>query len=202
MSEEQKSSKRVGRIELLVLVLVFISPILGAWIIYIYTDIGRGDSINHGNLLDPPVRLQDVSLHSPAGGSEAGNLLGKWSLIYILPDACEATCRQDIQMLQKLKLSLAQNSHRLQLVVANNSDLGAVGESGLATQVDWGEVLAMSIKDDFIVTADKTQLPDIFEREYLLVDPAGNLMMRYNRDSEGAGILQDIKRLLRYSRIG
>jgi len=35
-----------------------------------------------------------------------------------------------------------------------------------------------------------------------LVDPLGNLMMRYPRDPDPAKLLKDLQRLLRYSRIG
>jgi len=35
-----------------------------------------------------------------------------------------------------------------------------------------------------------------------LIDPLGNLMMRYPRDPEPARIIKDLQRLLKYSRIG
>ena len=35
-----------------------------------------------------------------------------------------------------------------------------------------------------------------------LVDPLGNLMMRYPRDPDPAKLVKDLQRLLRYSRIG
>jgi hypothetical protein len=38
--------------------------------------------------------------------------------------------------------------------------------------------------------------------EILLVDPLGNLMMRFPLDIEPKGMLEDIKKLLRLSRIG
>ena len=39
-------------------------------------------------------------------------------------------------------------------------------------------------------------------QEIYLIDPIGNILMKYNFDSEDAGILRDIKRLLRFLRIG
>ena len=35
-----------------------------------------------------------------------------------------------------------------------------------------------------------------------LVDPLGNLMMRFPRDPDPARMIKDLKRLLKYSRIG
>jgi cytochrome oxidase Cu insertion factor (SCO1/SenC/PrrC family) len=40
------------------------------------------------------------------------------------------------------------------------------------------------------------------ESEFLLADPKGRLMMSYKKGSEGAGIINDIKRLLRFSWVG
>ena len=42
----------------------------------------------------------------------------------------------------------------------------------------------------------------LLERRLYLVDPLGNLMMSYPADAEPGGIIKDLKRLLRYSRIG
>ncbi|NNE37937.1 MAG: hypothetical protein HKN08_06490 [Gammaproteobacteria bacterium] len=199
MSEEQTKSKRTSRIELMILILVFMAPIFGAWIIYAYTDIGRGENINHGELLEPPVMLQDVSLDYYSNASNAGNLLGKWSLIYIMPGVCEGPCEEQIEMQRKLKLSLANNSHRLQLIIAHSGKPGSESGPGLTSQISWGDIPAMSVTEDFKVAVAGTSLPGYVESDMLLMDPAGNLMMRYNKDSDGAGILQDIKRLLRYS---
>ena len=55
-----------------------------------------------------------------------------------------------------------------------------------------------------IVTFDAAACDAYCERKlYIyLVDPLGNLMMRYPRDPDPAKLVKDLQRLLRYSRIG
>ncbi len=202
MDEKQTGSKKIGRIELVLLVLVFMSPIIGAWFIYAYTEFGKTDSASYGVLLEPPVPLQDVSLSSPAGDKNAGSLTGKWSLVYILAGPCERACLDKVDMLIKLKQSLAQNSHRLQLIVAYEGSPDTVAGSDNVYEVSWDVVLVMPTISDFKSSREDVEMPGLIEGGLLLIDPAGNLVMRYNKDSDGAGILQDIKKLFHYSGAG
>jgi hypothetical protein len=202
MDKEIQLKKKNGRTELLLLIIIFAAPVLGAWLIFNYTNIGKGDSSSYGSLVEPPVAISEMALYSLTNGAIAGELHGKWSLIFILPAKCVQDCQQKINMLKLLKSSLVQNSDRLQLIVAHTAPADNFDGAGVPTDFNWGNVLVLSFKK-FYGLASKGD--DSFKSkigEFLLVDPAGNIMMRYNAGSEGSGILQDIKRLLRYSRAG
>ena len=202
MDKQSPSVRRGGRAELLLLLLVFAAPILGAWIIYTYTDIGKEDNNSYGELIEPPFKAQDAPLLSMTDGVIAGSLQGKWSLIYVLPDNCDEDCKKNIDMLQRLKSSLAKNSGRLQLVVIKNGGLDGLRHSELSELVNWDNVYVSPLERMFNSSGGQDRLLNLQDSEFLLADPRGNLVMRYKKGSEGAGILNDIKRLLRYSRVG
>jgi hypothetical protein len=100
-------------------------------------------------------------------------------------------------MLRNLRLALGSNSDRLQIVVAAEQPYLSGADLDGAYVIDPADIRAA--EEGKAVDADYISG---LGQGFYLVDPAGNLMMRYFVDSEGAGILQDLKRLLRYSRIG
>lgn len=202
MDKDTQLKKKNGRTELLLLIMLFAAPVVGAWLIFNYTNIGKGDSNSYGELVEPPVGISEMALYSLTSGAIEGELHGKWSLIYILPTKCEQSCQQKISMLKQLKSSLVQNSDRLQLIVAHTAQADKFDGAGVPPDFNWGNVLVLSFMKFYDLASKGGDFlkPDI--GEFLLVDPAGNIMMRYNAGSEGSGILQDIKRLLRYSRAG
>ncbi len=202
MDKDTQLKKKNGRTELLLLIMLFAAPVVGAWLIFNYTNIGKGDSNSYGELVEPPVAIPKIALYSLTKGAIEGELHGKWSLIYILPTKCEQACQQKITMLKQLKSSLVQNSDRLQLIVAYTTSADTFDGAGVPPDFNWGNVLILSYAKFYGLASKRDDFlkPDI--GEFLLVDPAGNLMMRYNADSEGSGVLQDIKKLLRYSRAG
>jgi len=202
MDKDTQLKKKNGRTELLLLIMLFAAPVIGAWLIFNYTNIGKGDSNSYGELVEPPVAIPKTALYSLTNGAIEGELHGKWSLIYILPTKCEQACQQKISMLKQLKSSLVQNSDRLQLIVAHNAPAEKFDGAGMPPDFNWGNVLVLSFMRFYDLASKGNGFLKPDAGEFLLVDPAGNIMMRYTVDSEGSGILQDIKRLLRYSRAG
>lgn len=201
MNEETQLIKKNGRTELLLLIVLFAAPVVGAWLIYNYTDIGKGESNSYGDLIEPAVAISQTALYAPANGAIAGELHGKWSLIYILPTKCEQACQQKINMLKHLKSSLVKNSDRLQLIVAYTTPADEFDGAGVPFDFNWGNILVLSFIEFFSFTSNGGGFMKPEIGEFMLVDPAGNFMMRYTANSEGSGIIQDIKRLLRYSRL-
>jgi cytochrome oxidase Cu insertion factor (SCO1/SenC/PrrC family) len=202
MDKHPPSIRRAGKAELLLLLLVFAAPILGAWIIYTYTDIGKGDNNNYGELIDPPLMVQDASLFSIKDNVIVGSLVGKWSLIYVLPGNCDQSCIKNSDMLQRLKSSLSKNSGRLQLVFFKNGGLDGLPLSVLSTPTNRKDLFVLPLEGMFESLGDDYKSQILQESEFLLADPKGRLMMSYKKGSEGAGIINDIKRLLRFSWVG
>ena len=63
------------------------------------------------------------------------------------------------------------------------------------------DALALRLRVDLLAGGDELPRREV-EAEVLLVDPLGNLMMRFPLSDDPKGMLEDIKKLLRLSRIG
>ena len=182
------------RLVLLALVVVFAAPFVGAWLVYNFTGIGRDEAPgSYGQLLVPPVPVADRPLHDPAGVGDQ-RLHGKWSLVTFLPANCGRPCTETLATLRQVRVALGGDAARLQLVAVTGS-----GElpSGIPERLRRSLLLL-----DEIAADELRQAGQAGEGGLLLIDPLGNLMMRYPPASAGEGILGDLKRLLRYSRIG
>lgn len=197
MLTDKISGKNRQRLLLSAIVLIFALPFGASWFIYNYTDIGKGDvTASYGELIMPPVPLADITLLSQ--GDESRHLHGKWSLVYITGSDCDKTCRSKLDGMMGLRTNLGKDTDRLQLLLGTASGMADDGLKHFLQGYSGTRILLFpwtKLSADF-------QRYDLETGSLYLVDPLGNLMMHYSSASDPEGIIRDLKRLLRYSRIG
>ena len=195
------SALKRQRLILLAMILVFAAPVVLSWIAFKFTDLGRDqENPGHGILIEPPRQLPDSTLDDPRGQLQGQTLHGKWSLVYLLDGDCRSTCEENMYTMRQLRLALGDDASRVQRVLyvmnANNDVLSP------AQLQEYGGQLLLSgdqtLLQNFLMSEEN---PTSQNRLYL-VDPRGFLFMGYPADTEPKGIIKDLKRLLRYSRIG
>lgn len=196
MSNDKTVNKTRQRLMLGAIALIFFMPIAASWLLYFFTDIGKGDAASYGELISPPILMTDRELTDPLAGGADHRLHGKWNLIYIASAACEPACRTRLGEMMELKAGLGKDAARLQLLI------GAAGVNEAGALRPFLQTYSESRILLFDYVADPAN-SGRFERGNLyLIDPLGNLMMKYSSSSRTEGIISDLKRLLRYSRIG
>lgn len=199
------SHKSRQRLVLTALIVVFSMPFVAAWFIYNFSD-GRGDNGgNFGELIVPPPSIPDLKLLDPLTGENKQNLRGKWNVLYMVEGDCTLECTRNLEMMLGLRRALDKDSGRLQLIVAT-ADTGV--EKGLSNYLknDNRRKILLFPYVDHTSNPDLGPLPAksaVFEQgKFYIIDPLGNLILRYSSNSDPEGLYSDIKRLLRYSRIG
>jgi len=186
--------------------LFFLPLLASAWLYYGMSWM-PGGHVNHGELIRPPrplppVSLARVQIAGEAGGelaaSESTPFRGKWTLVYIGDGSCDASCRGTLYVMRQTRLALGTDMTRLDrvfLVTAN-----CCARSYLARQHAGITVL------DAAGAAGAPLLrlfpPGDQAHTLFVVDPLGNLMMRYDVRRDPRGLLVDLKRLLELSQIG
>ena len=193
---------------LLLLVLLFFAPLLLAFVLYYgsgWRPIGR---TNHGELIEPARTLPLVALPQVAlapGAAPGGDALtaadvltGKWSLIYVNSGDCNADCRNTLYFMRQTHLGLANLAARVQrvfLVTADccDRDYLAREQPGLITLNADGAAAAPLLAQ----FPPERRASSIF-----VVDPRGNLMLRYDAHDDPKGLRNDLKKLLTLSHIG
>ncbi len=198
--------KLLKRLAVLAILLVFSAPILVSWWLLNYTNYSRDDAAaSHGDLIVPPRPLQDIVLTSLSDPSSRQHLHGKWSLVYLHAGKCARDCVNNLYRMRQLRLAAGEFAPRIQRVmIVVGRETAPLSEEQihhfagqLILRAEQSEQIA-SLK---IFARSDTEDP-LAERRLYLIDPLGNLMMSYAPDTEPGGIIKDLKRLLRYSRIG
>lgn len=192
----------VQRKQVWVLVGVFFAPLLLAFVLYYGNGWRPAGGTNHGDLIDPPRPLPAVELASGEGEKlPAGVWQGKWSVVYVGDGSCDQRCREALTLMRQTRLALNDDMQRIQriFVASGNCCDRAYLEAEHA-----GLITARG--DDEAGTQLLATFPDNAAlrsagRIYI-VDPLGNLMMRYEPDAPAKALLEDLKKLLKLSHIG
>ncbi|NNG12049.1 MAG: hypothetical protein HKM88_02245 [Halobacteria archaeon] len=197
-----------SRQSLVLLGLLFLSPMLIAWIMHLSGQQGwrPEGTTNQGVLVQPPrpLVLPAGMTGATTGELQEGFLQGKWTLLYIGTTDCGEACRTNLYHMRQVRLAQGENIQRVQrlFLVADTTTLTSMAD----ILNDYPEMAT-----GVLSPAQNTELEPLFmidavpmhgaERVYL-VDPLGNLMMYYPADADPRGMIKDLKRLLKYSRIG
>jgi hypothetical protein len=125
----------------------------------------------------------------------------KWSLVYIGDGRCDEACRNALYVMRQTRLSLNNEMSRVERVflattLCCSQDFFAHEHPGMLVfdVTNASDAAARSLLSTFPV--------DERERTLFIVDPLGNLMMRYDVRQNPKGLLQDLKKLLSLSHIG
>ena len=185
---------------LAVLAGLFLLPLLVAFWAYYGTGWRPAKHVNHGELIQPARPLPQVSLTSTvASAGEPGQLFRhKWSLVYSGDGQCDAACRNALYVMRQTRLSLNNDMTRVDRVFLVTA--GCCASEFLAREHPGLKVLDAT----GAAGADLlSRFPDSDREQTLfIVDPLGNLMMRYDARQNPKGLLEDLKKLLALSHIG
>ena len=132
-------------------------------------------------------------------------LQGKWTLLYIGDADCDAVCQENLYKLRQIRIAQNENMIRVQTLFLVIGD-SIPGELTAFLEEQHPETAAVSLSANRAeqITTDfrivKTPMQGA-ERTYI-IDPLGNLMMYYPPDADARGMLLDLKKLLKFSKIG
>jgi hypothetical protein len=191
----QRNLRTVG-----ILAALFLLPlVISFWMYYGSTWRPAGQT-NHGELMRPARPLPQVALRS-AGGDVVADVFqsGKhWTLVYLGDGQCDEACRSTLYFIRQTRLSL-------------NSDMTRVERVFLATGNCCDMQFLERVHAGLIVLdasgPEATSLVNAFPRtdrahSLFIVDPLGNLVMRYDARKDPKGALTDLRKLLKLSHIG
>ncbi len=202
MSEQKpQTSVSSSRKTMLLLMAVFIGPLLLAWFLFANHDnLPIPGAKTHGQLVHPARPFDDFTLQGLDDTPYTlADLQGSWTLLYLGSSECDLYCQASLFKMRQVRLRLGREMSRVQrlYLLTDNRDLDTLQEL-------LGEhrgMRAAVLDGDGATIVNKTfgELP---KGHIYMVDPLGNLMMQYPPDATSRGILKDIKRVLKVSKIG
>ncbi len=183
-------------------VIAFIAPVALAYIMFFFVDVKS--FVNHGEILNPIVHIASFKLKDEKNELiPQGVLTYKWRLISFLGKDCDEQCETRLYDTRQIHTLLAKNQHRLIRMFVH---LEPAGES-LTQLIEQSHpnVTRVYGDTDAIIDAFGSNIRDgagILNNETYIMDPMGNVMMRFTQDQPNKEFLYDLKKLLKASQIG
>jgi hypothetical protein len=196
------ATRRSRRI-ILTLLAMFFGSLLVAALLY-YTGFRPGGSTSHGTLIQPVRPLPAaVLLGADDQRLDAQFLRSKWSLAYVGAGNCDPRCREALTRSRQVRLALGKDSERVQRVFFVTGE--CCDQQYLSTEHPDLIIARLDEAADARLLAlfpgTATAAAGDAGRLYI-IDPLGNLMMSYEPGDPPKGLLEDLKKLLKLSRIG
>ena len=192
---------------LVLLLLIFLAPTFVAWVMHNSGKSGWQPEglTNKGNLVHP-ARPLSMPAELLAGERPLNDYLqGKWTLLYFGDADCDEACNTSLYNMRQVNILQNEHMRRVQRLFLLRSDalpetLASLLEQEYpdmaVTTITPGQ--AQQISPDFLIDGVSMQGA---ERIYI-IDPLGNLMMYYPPGADPGGMHKDLKKLLKYSKIG
>lgn len=177
------NSHTKSRLSLILVVVAFALPVVVAKLVLDNHWYQEGVT-NKGELLPSPVNLASLDMENPNKGV--------WQIIYMPPADCNSACQQRLYILKQSHTALGKYQDRVAPVVMLSPNADAN--------------LAQDMKHEPASAALQSLLKN---GEIVIVDPLGNLVMRYGvvdskeaQIAQGKDLLADLRKMLKLSRIG
>jgi cytochrome oxidase Cu insertion factor (SCO1/SenC/PrrC family) len=171
------------------LLAVCAAPVIASYLAY-YFWRPQG-TVNYGELL-PPQPLAAAPLVLADGRPFAfSQLRGKWLLVSVDAADCNAWCGEKLVWARQLRLTQGKEMDRIERVwLVNDAGVPAGAPPGVLEGLWVVRAAGSPVLAQFPATASQAD-------HLYLVDPQGNLMMRYPRDADPNRIKKDLERLLK-----
>lgn len=185
----QKSNRR----KFLLLLALMCAPVIISYTLYFLEY--RPESKHYGDLI-PIVKVIG------AGTNQSDNTIlrmkdlhGKWILVTIDSGYCDEACQEKLYFMRQVRLVQGKEKHRIERLWLINDNV--IPDAELVKQYE----------GTLFVNAKDSEIPGFIEtresqtKHIYLIDPIGNLMMRFPENVDGTKMGHDIKRLLHVSQL-
>ena len=183
-------------------VIAFIAPVVLAYIMFFFVDVKS--FVNHGEILNPIVHISSFKLKDENNEIiPQDDLTYKWRLISFVGKDCDEQCETRLFDTRQIHTLLAKDQHRLMRMFVH---LEPAGDPLIKLiEQTHPNVIHVNGDADTIIDALGANVREgagIMNNETYIMDPMGNVMMRFTQDQPSKNFLYDLKKLLKASQIG
>ena len=185
-------SRRRGRMQLLLIVLGVVGPMLlatGMYKLQFWVPEGRS---YHGELLGNGQTRADLGVQADEQ---------RWQMLVTAPKDCSADCQQLVYLARQIQIGLGREAGRATHALAAAQPLSSDYDAKLTREYPQLQrypldAATFNAFDKNLGAGDKAT-PQLW-----IIDPHGNLVLRYDPSVKGKDLLNDLRHLLKLSNIG
>ena len=181
-----------SKAKLSLLLLIMASPLLASYSAY-YFFWHPTKSVNYGELL--PIRPVSLQSLQSIGVNSVDSIRGKWVLLSVDSGNCNAACAQKLYLMRQIRTAQGREMERV--ARAYVIDDNAAHNAEFMKQYEGTVVLRSEPR----VLGELPAADGVRSHIYLL-DPLGNVVLRYPPNPDAKRMMKDWTRLLSVSQIG
>lgn len=194
---------RKGRFKMVLLLLFCASPVIASYFTY-YVIRPSGGQTNYGTLIQPqrpiPEQLQmtdERGVQQPLTAFK-----GKWLLMTVNGSACDEACVERLFLARQTRTSQGTERERVVPMWLITDD-GTVDPKLAAAYNDQRSAMRfVRVSPAALAEWLPVESGGDIRNHLFLVDPIGNLMMRFPPHADPAKVRSEMIKLLKYNRVG
>ena len=187
-------AKSGGRRTLLLIVAIGLAPIVASYAAYYW--FTPSTRVNYGELLETAPAPIVVGTNSDGKGFSLTDLRGKWVLLIARRGGCSDDCARALYATRQARTIQGREQDRVVRLLLQ--PLPAPAPPQELAAADPGLVV-VSIEQHAL---EQLPLGESAAAGILLLDPRGNLVLRYGPDPDIRRLANDLQRVLKASQIG
>ncbi len=185
---------RSGRRKMLLVLLVCAAPVVASYVsFYFLKPEGR---TNYGTLVEvKPLPAATLTLLD-GKPFKLGEFKGKWVLVTQDGGDCAEACIKKLYAMRQVRLMEGKHKDRIERawLITDDAALSTM------TMREYDGTRMLRARD--VALLREFPAPQRAADHIYLIDPLGNLVLRFPKDADPARMKKDLDRLLKYSRIG
>jgi hypothetical protein len=189
-----------SRLKLYLIIAICAAPAIASY--YVYYFVRPDARSNYGTLIEPQRPMPQLHLRTLDGRTfDPATLRGKWLMLMVAGGECPATCTDRLYHLRQVRLTTGKDRDRVTRVwlIPDAEPLSTM----VIREYDGTEMLRADPAElASWLPVDTGESPSAYADHIYIVDPLGNLMMRFPVNADPNITKRDLAKLLRASRIG
>jgi len=182
-------------------VISFVAPVVAAYALF-FLGVTPPAFSNKGELLDPIIDVESFVLtdnnEKQISRDEITN--HKWHMVYFAGPSCDDACNQILYNMRQINIAVGKNANRLQRLVVHLDEPNEEFQA-LITK-EYPDARHANANANRIEAALQGVGPQFRSNEIYIMDPLGNIMLRFTQDQPYKDLLHDLNKLFKVSQIG
>lgn len=184
------------KLKLILIMGMFALPVVASYLAY-FVWPPQGAARNYGTLIKPETLSGVLALTALDGTAlTLQSLRGKWLIVQVDAAACAANCEKKLYAMRQVRLMQGREQDRVQrlwVLTDGQAPRAAIQQKYEGMQL---------VRDPYRALIKKLVADGDITQYIYMIDPLGNVMMRWPSDPDIKRMHKDIERLLKASQIG
>jgi cytochrome oxidase Cu insertion factor (SCO1/SenC/PrrC family) len=182
-------------------VAAFATPVILAYGLFFFGVTPPGYS-NRGELLSPVVDVEALALSDESDQplSRDDITVHRWHMILFTTAACDDACNQMLYNMRQINIAVGKNAPRVRHMIVHLEQPDEEFQALIASE--YADARRAYTDSGTIEAALKEVGPKYRSNEIYIMDPLGNIMLRFTQDQTYKDLMHDLNKMLKVSQIG